>query len=216
MDKIQEAMEALNKHTETMRQSKIEELRGGPGPRGPEGPAGRDGRDGKDAPALKITIGTVRSDDAAAAAITDLGNGEFTLHLVLPRGKHGLKGDRGEGPEGPQGPKGEPGLSIRGPKGDPGRDGVDGKNGKDGATGPVGPQGVQGERGEAGLDENDIRQIVTATILEVLQNAGVMTEQAKRLVQVRAKLKSKIQQASNRSIAEIVELVKDVDRVFEE
>ncbi len=207
----EEMLAAINLRSQQMTETRAEELRGPAGPRGPQGlpgkdaaPArdgkdGRDGRDGKDAQPVEIIVGDVSVGDKAAAIFTRR-DGVYVLNLVLPRAERGPRGERGEPSQ------------VPGPQGIPGRDGADsqiaGPPGRDGAdsqvAGPVGP------KGDAGLCEDEIRRIVVSALSDV----GVMNENAKKLIEVKALIRRKLHECNARHMSEFSSLVKAVDKII--
>ena len=79
------------------------------------------------------------------------------------------------------------------------RDGVDGKDST-----------VAGPKGDPGMT----REEIVATLIEVLSDVGVMTEQATKLLQVRAKLKSTLLECDVRHQSQLGALIKSVDKIF--
>ncbi|VVB53000.1 Uncharacterised protein [uncultured archaeon] len=236
-ENLSEALKAIQTQTDELQRQKTELARGPKGDRGEPG-IGKDGRDGI---SPKLTIGQVSSGDNPHAEIRNLGEGIFELNLVLPRGERGEKGEAStiQGPAGRDssvpGPAGRDGVSVKGPKGDAGsmpevrvgqvsigdaavkakpfergvildftlpkaKDGVDGK---------------QGDPGRSGFSEDEIRTIVTETIIKTLSDVGVISEQAEKLIRVRTELKRKLHEVDARHISEISDFVKRVDRIFE-
>jgi hypothetical protein len=51
-------------------------------------------------------------------------------------------------------------------------------------------------------------------LIETLQNTGVMTEQAQKLLAVRAKLRAAIIQADERNQAQYGRFLREVDKIF--
>jgi Collagen triple helix repeat (20 copies) len=144
------------------------------------------------------------------------------LKFILPRGAQGVPGERGDrGLRGEVGPRGETSVGEIGPPGPRGERGfsgtdsqVPGPRGAEGKDGVPGIQGIRGERGESGLGEEEIRKIVRDTILTVLSDAGVMTEQAKKLVAVRAALRQAVNSASARNQGQIKSVLNEVDAII--
>ena len=90
-----------------------------------------------------------------------------------------------------------------------------GPTGARGGTGPVGPAGESivgrvGPKGEPGMTIEEIQK----TIIEVLTDAGVVTEQVKKLVAIRVLLKKKALSADSRHAFEMSELVRSMDKIF--
>jgi len=194
---------------------KVVELRGETGDRGLPGATGATGPAGKDA---KFKIGVVVQGDKAEARIREGGDNTFILDLCLPLGPQGDRGllglpgptgSRGEtGPSGLRGERGERGYI--GEKGDTGA-GLQGLKGEVGPRGEIGSQGPQGEKGDVGMTREEIQGV----IIEVLSDAGVMTEQASKLIRVKTELRKALNKATSRSQAEIQDLVRKVDEIVE-
>jgi hypothetical protein len=208
----EEMLAAITKHTQTLSDARKEELRGPAGPRGPEGAPGRpgkdaapardgkDGRDGKDAKPPEIVVGDVSIGNKAAASFIRDANGVHVLNLVLPRGERGERGERGfDGAD----------SQVPGP---PGKDStVPGPRGSDGADSQVpGPTGSEGPEGKSGMDREEIANI----IIEVLQHSGVMSDQAAKLVAVRAALRKTIHEVDAHHISELSNIIRKVDQLF--
>ena len=224
---------AVTKALETMRQQqnswtaeRQEQLRGPAGARGEKGDPGvcmcREPRDGKDGVAGRpgvdgktpeLVVGTVAGGDKAAAFFRRDENGVYLLHLVLPRGERGEKGSA---------------STVPGPTGRSGRDGNDAVPPSQqevekivrkvleanpekfrGETGPAG-ESIKGEKGDAGMGREEIKHL----IVQILSEAGVLSEQAQKLVAIRAKLHNAIRDADVRHQTQITTLIKDVDRLF--
>ncbi len=197
-----------------------------PGPRGEKGDPGacvcrepKDGKDGvagKDAPIPSFVVGKVVAGVAGEKAAAELkrdSNGVYVLSLTLPM-ERGIEGKASTVP----GPIGRPGKDAEPPteaqiaaivhkfleanvekfRGLPG---VPGQSIK----------GEPGPRGEIGMTRPEIEQAV----LKILSTAGVLQANERLLVSIRAKLRSKINEADSRSIAEISSLVRSVDRLFD-
>jgi hypothetical protein len=58
------------------------------------------------------------------------------------------------------------------------------------------------------------REEIVQVLVETLQNTGVMTEQAQKLLAVRARLKSAINEADSRNQAQYGRFLRDIDKVF--
>ncbi len=205
---------------------KVVELRGETGERGLPGAIGATGPAGKDA---KLKIGIVVSGEKPEARIRESGDNTFILDLCLPRGEQGDRGFLGLPGKDGIGKDGRDGESVVGPAGRPGRDGVDAaplsqqdvekavrkilEQNPEKFRGSAGESviGSKGERGEPGMTREEIGQ----TIIEVLSNAGVITEQAKKLISVKAALRTALNKATSRSQAEMQDLVRKVDEILE-
>lgn len=110
---------------------------------------------------------------ATAALGTE--DGHFVLHLGIPAGAKGDKGDEGpKGDTGEQGPKGDTGpqgpRGETGPKGDTGAQGPRGETGPKGETGGTGSTGPQGEAGADGfspvVETSKTGRVTTITITD--------------------------------------------------
>lgn len=234
-----EALAAITKLNESALAEQRQLAKGEKGDRGPAGIGipGKDGRDGKDAPIPKVKIGSVEHGDEAQVKVHEA-DGFFVFDFVLPRGARGAKGDSIVGPKGESivGPKGQ---SIRGPRGETGvtptirvgsvvvgdEASVTAVQNEDGSLATFnftlprpkdGSVGATGAPGKDGLSEEEIRNIVTATVIEAMRGAGVMNEHARKLIEIRAKLKKKMANATARHIGEIQDLVGEVDRLFDQ
>jgi hypothetical protein len=191
---------------------RVTELRGETGERGLPGTIGATGPAGKDA---KFKIGVVVQGDKAEARIREGGDNTFILDLCLPRGEQGPRGFIGlPGPAGVDGKNGVDGVD--GKNGERGFSGANGQDSK--AAGPRGERGADGEsivgpRGEKG-DTGMTREEIIQILIETLQNVGVMTEQAQKLLAIRAKLKAAINEADARHSYQISEIIRDVDKLF--
>lgn len=86
--------------------------------------------------------------EGSTATITITKKDGTTKSVNISDGAKGDKGDTGE--TGPQG--------IQGPKGD---------TGETGATGPQGPKGDKGDKGDAGLTEQEVQDLIDASIEEL-------------------------------------------------
>jgi len=238
MSDINQALEAIQKHQRSVAEASAEKIKGEQGPRGerglpgqpavieigsvktgaspavrcepkpdntyalqitlPEGvpgPAGPEGQRGEQGPSINLAIGNVRAGEAASASLRQ-SEGVTFLDLCLPRG---LRGERGE-----RGPEGAPSTT-------PGPVGPRGERGEAGTPG-VGTKGDRGEKGDPAFTKEELVNIC----VEILTDAGVANEHVRRLFQIRAMLKKKMNSATSRSIAEISDLVKSVDNLFEE
>jgi hypothetical protein len=177
-------------------------LSGIQGPRGIAGPAGRDGTnglDGKDALSPSIVIGNVVAGDKASAAIRCNEDGTYILDLTLPFGPRGLTGHTGA--TGARGRDGNDSV-VPGPIGSRG---IAGPSGADSMV--PGPQGISGKDG---MSADDIKRLV----VDILSDAGLLSEQAQKLASIRAKLKQAIHQADARHAFQIAEIIRDVDKLF--
>ena len=177
---------------------------GAKGDRGLTGPAGEDGkhgRDGRDAQVPEFVIGEAVVGTEAKATLHRNESGVYILSLILPRGERGVKGEPG-----PTGLRGFPGKDsvTPGPKGDPGKS-ITGPAGAD-STVP-GPQGIPGKDG---LSIDEIKQLV----VDILSDAGLLSEQAQKLATIRALLKKAIHQADARHAFQISEIIREVDKLF--
>ena len=195
-----------------------------PGPRGAQGDPGKcvcrepldgkNGADGKDAPIPQFLVGSVKSADFATADLKRDSNGVYVLNLTLARGERGLPGEK---------------STVPGPRGFAGKDGVDAPQPTEaqiaavahkfiednvekfrGQTGPAG-ESIKGPKGDPAMTRSEIAQI----IIETMQSAGVMNSYARKIVEVRAKLKAAIHEADSRHISQISDLVRACDKVFD-
>ena len=171
------------------------------GPRGPAAQDGKHGRDGRDATTPEFIIGDVATGDEAKATLRRSESGVYALSLTLPRGERGIKGETG--PAGVRGFAGKDGAdsTVQGPCG---------KSGDIGSVGPIGPIGPTGEKGDPGMT----REEIVAAVIETLQSAGVMTEQAQKLIRLRTEVKKMLHEADERHMSQIKKLVKRVDDIF--
>lgn len=176
-------------------------LKGDRGITGAPGQDGKHGRDGRDAAVPEFIIGSVVSGNTAKAELRRDENGVYVLNLVLPRGEQGPKGDMG--PIGFRGHDGKDGLDSMVP-------GPQGEKGEIGLTGVAGPIGPQGEKGELGMTHEEI----VKTIVDTLQDVGVMTEQAKKLVKLRLEIRKMLHETDERHMSQVKKLVKRVDDLF--
>jgi hypothetical protein len=146
-----------------------------------------------------LQVGKVTVGDEAKAWFRKDARGFFILDLVLPRAEKGDRGEKGDSVVGPS-------SNVPGPEGKPGRDGRDGLDST--TPGPVGAEGPQGIPGVAGMTREEIIQV----LVETLQNVGVMTEQAQKLIAVRAKLKAAIHSADERHQSQYGKFLRGIDR----
>ena len=141
-----------------------------------------------------INISATKEDDVATIIVTKKDGTTETVEVydgeIGPQGEQGPKGDKGDtgsqGPQGIQGPKGDTGpQGIQGPKGDKGDTGSQGAVGPAGATGPqgpkgdkgdkgdtgsqgpTGPQGPKGDKGDPGLTQQEVQDLIDASIEEL-------------------------------------------------
>lgn len=92
---------------------------------------------------VNVTATTLAPGEPATASGSISSETGLTLHLGIPTGQQGPRGEVGAtGPTGPQGEKGE--------KGDTGAQGPQGETGPEGPQGQMGPQGERGPQGEKG------------------------------------------------------------------
>jgi len=235
MSEIENAMAAIERNFAAIQESEKQKIVGPPGPRGERGEKG-------EPPSLQI--GNIAVGQTPNVTLRKTENGGYTLDFVLPMAQRGIPGDRGEkgipGPEPririgsvvsgddaqvelrrsgdfyelnltlPCGKDGKDGKSIVGPQGPQGASGRDGKDGES-IRGDVGPAGNDGKNG---LSEEEIRKIVVSTIIETMQNTGVLTEQARKLVEIKASLRQEIHEVDNRNISELTRYLKRVDKLF--
>ncbi len=222
---LNNALSVLEAQTKRLENDHLEKLRGPAGLRGERGLQGLSGRDAKD---IKLSIGKVIVGNEAAARIRQE-NDTFILDLCLPKAEQGDRGLLGLPGKDGVGKDGRDGESVVGPAGRPGRDGVDAaplsqqdvekavrkilEQNPEKFRGSAGESiiGSKGERGEPGMTREEIGQ----TIIEVLSNAGVITEQAKKLINVKAALRTALNKATSRSQAEMQDLVRKVDEILE-
>jgi hypothetical protein len=189
-DKATEALAAMTRRSEALVEACNEQLRGPQGIRGEKGEQGPQGEKGE------------KGDIGLRGPQGEVG-GRGLQGIPGPHGPIGLKGPAGE-----CGPRGEKGLTgERGPQGIPGPRGEKAPRGEVGLQGPEGPQG---EKGADGMTREEIAQI----IIETLQTVGVMTEQAQKLIAVRAKLREALHEADTRHQNQFAALVKSVDKIF--
>lgn len=189
------------------------------GPRGEDGRSvvGKDGRDGVHAPIPKFRVGSVVAGETAAVQLKrdddeDFG---FILSFTLPRG---LPGERGEK------------STVPGIQGRPGRDGespspeaveavvrrillapanVEKFRGPAGITGEQGAS-IKGDKGDAAMTREEIVQV----LIETLNTTGVLTEQAQKLLRIRAKLHQAKHEADARHISMVSDIIKNIDKEF--
>ena len=207
------ALVAINGRNEQFQKEHKEELRGEkgdpgiglPGKDGRDGKDGKDGRDGKDAPVPEIVVGNVYVSDKPSARFRRGENGVYVLDLTFKAGEPGRDGRDSDVP----GPEGRPGRdsNIPGPEGRPGRDGKDST-----VAGPAGESivGPKGDKGDPAMTREEIVQV----LVETLSNVGVMTEQAQKLMAVRAKLKAAIHDADERHQSQYGRFLREVDKIF--
>lgn len=114
-----------------------------------------------------INISATKEDDVATIIVTKKDGTTETVEIydgeIGPQGEQGPKGDKGDtgaqGPQGIQGPKGDTGpQGIQGPKGD---------KGDTGSQGPTGPQGPKGDKGDPGLTQQEVQDLIDASIEEL-------------------------------------------------
>ncbi len=222
---LNNALSVLESQTKRLEQDHLEKLRGPAGLRGERGLTGAPGRDAKE---VKLVIGRVITGDEAAARIREEG-GAFVLDLCLPKADPGPRGLLGLPGKDAVAKDGKDGESVVGPAGRPGRDGVDAapisnkdvenairkilEQNPEKFRGLAGESiiGSKGERGEPGMTREEIGQ----TIIEVLSNAGVITEQAEKLIRVKTALRTALNKATSRAQAEMQDLVRKVDEILE-
>ena len=220
------AMAALKMSVETRTGEKQEQLRGPQANRGEKGDPGvcvcrepRDGKDGADGrpgvdgKTLELVIGSVTTGDNAAAFFRRDANGVYVLNLTLPRGECGERGAA---------------STVPGPTGRPGKAGIDAvaptqqeierivrkvlEANPEKFRGQVGPAGesVVGPKGDSGMGREEIKYL----IVQILADAGVLSEQAQKLVAIRVKLHNAIHAADARHIALVSDIIRDVDKLF--
>lgn len=114
-----------------------------------------------------INISATKEDDVATIIVTKKDGTTETVEVydgeIGPQGEQGPKGDKGDtgvqGPQGIQGPKGDTGpQGIQGPKGD---------KGDTGSQGAIGPQGPKGDKGDPGLTQQEVQDLIDASIEEL-------------------------------------------------
>lgn len=114
-----------------------------------------------------INISATKEDDVATITVTKKDGTTETVEVydgeIGPQGEQGPKGDKGDtgaqGPHGIQGPRGDTGpQGIQGPKGD---------KGDTGSQGPTGPQGPKGDKGDPGLTQQEVQDLIDASIEEL-------------------------------------------------
>jgi hypothetical protein len=181
------SQEDIEKAVRKVLEANVEKFRG----RSVVGPAGERGESGR---TPKIAIGTCIEGNTASAKIRVGDDGVHYVDLTLPRGPQGERGFRGLESTVP-GPEGKP-SNVAGPQGEPGTPGKDST--------------VPGPKGDSGMTREEIAQIM----IEVMQQVGVMTEQAQKLIAIRAKLKAAIHQADARHVSQVAEIIRDVDKLF--
>ena len=205
---------------------KVVELRGETGERGLPGATGATGPAGKDA---KFKIGIVVSGEKPEARIRESGDNTFILDLCLPVGATGPRGLLGMPGRDGIGKDGRDGESVVGPAGRPGRDGVDAaplsqqdvekavrkilEQNPEKFRGLAG-ESIRGDKGDPGIP-GMTREEISQTIIEVLSNAGVITEQAEKLIRVKTALRTALNKATSRAQAEMQDLVRKVDEILE-
>jgi hypothetical protein len=196
------------------------------GPKGEQGPAGRDaiapvvrdgkdGLSGKDAEPINLILGKVSAADYAAAELKRTGS-TYVLNLTLPRGERGLA-STAAGPSGIQGRPGKDANPIS-------SEAVEAAARKilsepaiveklRGHAGPAGAsvKGEPGCKGDPGLTREEALNIM----VEVMNTTGVLNFHAKKLVELRAKLKKTIHDVDGRYMAEYSALLKECDKVFD-
>ena len=87
--------------------------------------------------------------------------------------------------------RGEPGLPGESIKGEPG-------------------ESIKGDKGDPAFTREEIVQV----LIETLQNTGVMTEQAQKLLAVRARLRAAIHEADSRQQNMYGRFLREVDKIF--
>jgi len=218
MSNIDSALAAIASEQKRMADDAANQVRGEKGDRGAQGPPGASGK-----PA-KIEAGTVRVGDKPAVNIRLVDETEnlYSVDFTFPAPQQGEAGPRGlQGLEGKQGRQGE-----QGPRGEVGPVGPRGEVGEQGPQGEIGPQGIQGERGlqgEAGLQGTPgekgemgmTREEIVQTLIETLGQVGVMNAHAKKLIEIRAKLKKAIHEADARHVSQMSNLVRECDKIFD-
>jgi hypothetical protein len=108
--------------------------------KGSPGAPGAAGKDGKDGVSVQSADAETVAPGTAASAAFD--SSTRNLHLKIPQGETGAKGEKGE-----SGADGAPGV-----RGDKGETGADGAPGPKGDMGDPGPQGIQGPPGSSDVD----------------------------------------------------------------
>jgi Collagen triple helix repeat (20 copies) len=165
-----------------------------------DGKNGTDGRPGVDGKTPELVIGSVTTDDNAAAFFRRDANGAYVLNLVLPKAEKGE-----QGPQGPQGPRGERGIEGKGERGDVG------ERGPQGVMGPAGDS-IVGPRGEPGISVNeDMLQSVLIKVLGDIIGKDIVLQ---KMVAVRAELKRCLHQATSRHQAELADVYRKIDNVI--
>jgi len=161
-------------------------------------------------------VGACTQGDHASAKLRRDSNGVYILDLTLPRGLTGEKGAASTVPgiQGRPGKDAEP-ISLedtekivrrivlapanvekfRGPVGQPGQS----------------ITGEPGQKGDVGMTREEMKHL----IVSILSDVGVLSEHARKLVEVRVKLRQAINKADSRNFSTFSELVKECDKVLD-